>query len=176
METFQPEGGGKQREWEESRAMKWYGLSNRWLQSNQGRWRVLCWHSWSRAGFFGIFWADCTTCLTPPELDPTEKHIGRSSLTRCGHCPLHFLKSEFYILLGHSLSLSLFNFKGILVDKVPCCNVCLLVLIVWLESPLLVHFSNNLLSSSHQCRCRCEEQEEIWDAHEEKIKSVSNVG
>lgn len=44
----------------------------------------------------------------------------------------------------------------------PCCNnVCLLVLIVWLESPLLARLSNNLLSSCHLLRCRSEEQAEI---------------
>lgn len=65
-------------------------LSDRWLQTNQGRRRVLCrrsW-SWSWAGFFGIFWAVCTTCRTTPEPVPTEKHDGRSSLTQCRRCLL----------------------------------------------------------------------------------------
>lgn len=61
-------------------------LSDRWLQTNQGRRHVLCWRSWSRDGFFGIFWAVCTTCWSFPEPVSTEKHDGRSSLTQCRHC------------------------------------------------------------------------------------------
>lgn len=102
-------------EWEESRAMKWYGLSERWLQANQGRRRVLCWPSWSRAGFFGIFWAICTTCLTPPEPEPTEEHDGRPSLIRCGRCLLLFSFFKIlkcYIFQGHSLSLHCKRYLG----------------------------------------------------------------
>lgn len=104
------EAGGekKKRTGEESWAMKWYELSDRWLQTNQGRWCVLCWQSWSWAGFFGI---DCLHYMPDPapELDLTEKHDGRPSLTWYGHCPLLLcFKSEFYIFFfGHSLSLSL---------------------------------------------------------------------
>lgn len=87
----------------------------KWLQANQGRWRVLCWPSWSRAGFFGIFWAVCTTCLTPPEPEPTEEHDGSSSVIRCGHCLLLFfflLNSQCYIFQGHSLSLHCKRYLG----------------------------------------------------------------
>ena len=75
-----------------------------------------------------------------------------------------FLNSELYIFF-RTHSLSLFTVKRIQVDEVPCCNVGPLVLIVWLESSLLAHFSNNLLSSCLLSR-RSKEQEEIWGGEE----------
>lgn len=126
------------------------------------RWRFLRGPSWSRAGFFGIFPAVGPTRLLPPSRNPQRNAGLSSSTTSTLSSPFFFLTSEFSSFLGHSLSLSLFTFKGILVDKVPCCNVCLPASMVWLERPLLVRLSNNLPSSCHRHLRSCEEQEEIW--------------
>lgn len=56
----------------------------------------------------------------------------------------------------------------------PCWNVCLFELIVWLQSPLLAPLSNNLPSSCHLHRCRFEEREEIWEGEEEKTSLYFN--
>lgn len=73
-----------------------------------------------------------------------------------------------YILGLKSLSLHCKSYLS--KDKVPCWNVCLFMLIVWLQSPLLALVSNNLLSSYHLCHRRSEEQEEIWEGEERKKK------
>lgn len=81
METFQPEGGERRTgRGEEGRRKSWACRDMNCHMNDCSRTKAddvsSAGRSWSRAGFFGIFWPVCTTCRIPPEPVAAEAHDG----------------------------------------------------------------------------------------------------